>query len=671
MIYIDFEFNRVTEEKVNLVCCAIYDSEDGSKKKIWLHNDNDAKLKLKNFLEHIRKSETIVAWQASAEARSFYSLGTDPYYYDWIDLFLEYRCLSNHHDKYNYGQQLVDGKIKTVQKPKPKWERTEEDSASGFKPTHSLAEATFKLTGTVRDTEHKTKMRDLIISDPESFTEEEKEAIMDYCLEDVVHLPLLHLEMIREYKSRLGSLYNKSGHLEEMKHRAKYNVLCGIKECWGYPINYNDTKNFSDSVASILDDCQRDINRLFPDIKPFKFVKKTGKFSWNQIKTKEWIKNNCQHLNWIKTDTGDYSLSLEAWQKHFNYTHEYPDDSFPAQMVRYLKLKQSLNGFVPGGKKSFWDAVGSDKRVRPYINCYGSLSSRNQPGSTSFLLLKPAWQRSLLQPPKGKCITSIDYGSEEYFIAALFYNDLAMIKAYLSGDVYLAYAKDAGMVPKDGTKEKYKTERNLAKSTVLGLSFRMSKYGLSAKLTNDTGRKWTEDQAQEMIDLFYEAYPDWAEGNREIIKEYYQQGFLKLFDGWYLWGDNDNERSVGNFPIQGRGAVILRKAEMLCYERGVKVILPLHDALYIEHDMGDFKAIDILRECMVEAFCSIFPKNLRKYAEQIRLDPFTWGSDLEEGTITTPGGWKVDCAPIYIDERATREYEKFSRYFEAKAGSIL
>jgi hypothetical protein len=199
----------------------------------------------------------------------------------------------------------------------------------------------------------------------------------------------------------------------------------------------------------------------------------------------------------------------------------------------------------------------------------------------------------------------------------------------------------------------------------------MSKYGLSAKLTNDTGRKWSEDEAQEMIDAFYEAYPDWAEGNKDIIKEYYNQGFLKLPDGWYLWGDNDNERSVGNFPIQGRGAAILRKAERLCYERGIKVILPLHDALYIEHDYGDWAAIDTLRECMVEAFCSIFPNKLRKYSEQIRLDPFTWGPDLEEGKITTPKKWEVDCANIYIDERATKEYEKFSRYFEIKAGNIL
>lgn len=42
-----------------------------------------------------------------------------------------------------------------------------------------------------------------------------------------------------------------------------------------------------------------------------------------------------------------------------------------------------------------------------------------------------------------------------------------MLKAYHSGDPYLYFAKLAGAVPKDGTKEEYSRERNLFKSTCI------------------------------------------------------------------------------------------------------------------------------------------------------------------------------------------------------------
>jgi hypothetical protein len=91
-----------------------------------------------------------------AEARAFYSLGLNPLNFKWIDLFLEYRMLSNHNDRMNWGKQLVDGKVKFFAKPKNKWDREgSEDSGPSFKPTHSLAEATYKLTGEIRDTKEK------------------------------------------------------------------------------------------------------------------------------------------------------------------------------------------------------------------------------------------------------------------------------------------------------------------------------------------------------------------------------------------------------------------------------------------------------------------------------------------------------------------------------------
>ena len=181
---LDFEFNCTTHEKVNLVSCVTHDSLTQETKKFWLHNSPEGKSSLR---KHISRYEYILGYACVAEARSFYSLGLDPLKFKWLDLFLEYRMLSNHNDTLNWGKQLVDGKIKTVYKPKPKWERTESDG-TGFKPTHSLAEATFKLTGEIRDTVEKTKCRDLIISNPAKFTSEEQQRILDQRFHRALHL---------------------------------------------------------------------------------------------------------------------------------------------------------------------------------------------------------------------------------------------------------------------------------------------------------------------------------------------------------------------------------------------------------------------------------------------------------------------------------------------------
>jgi hypothetical protein len=680
----DFEFNSTNEEKVNLVCCATYDDRTHERNKWWLLNDEEEKERLSKYVKI--KGNLLYAWAVVAEARSLYSLGMDPTHFPWIDGFLEYKCLSNHSDELNYGKQLVNGVIKSTRKPLPKWERkSEADSSGGFKPTHSLAEATYKLTGQVRDTEHKTLMRDIILSCDDDLILENKDAIMDYCMEDVEYLPTLHREMVLLYKKRLGRDYDSKDLLGEMCKRGRYAALTGIRESRGYPIDYDKAKNFSDQVPSIIDDCQRDINRQFPDIVPFKYIRRENRFGWNQKATRRWLMANGFSLeNWILTDSGikrqreakaakkkfdetDYlSLSLDAWKKHFDYTHSYPEGNFGAQMVRYLKLKQSLNGFDSNPtkkRKSLWDSVGKDKRVRPYMGIYNSQSSRSQPPSTSYLLLKPAWQRALLVPAPGKCITSIDYGSEEFFISALYSDDKKMIEAYLSGDVYLAFAKEAGMAPKNATKASHKAERDACKAAVLGISYLMSKYGLAHKLTNDTGREYTVDEAQEYIDSFKEAYPDFASFQEDYMYDYGIDEYAKLDDGWYIWGDNENHRSVTNFPIQGLGAVIMREADWLAHKAGLHVPCTLHDALYIEHDYGDWEAIDKLTECMREGFAKFFPTNYET-ARKIKLDPYTWGPDLPKNSeIITPGGLKVGCSDVYIDERAVSEYDKFSKFF--------
>lgn len=667
MIFLDFEFNNVNEEILNLVCCCLYNDETNERLSFWLHNDEKEKNKLRNYITS-KPADTFIAYAVVAEARSFYSLGIDPTDHYWIDLFLEWRCLTNHNNNLIVGDHYMNGKIKYIPVPKNKWDRTEEDV--GYKLKHNLAEATYRLTGEIRDIEHKNQMRDLIISNPKEFSEADKKSILDYCMEDVIHLPQLYVRMMEEYEA---VLYEEDFKLlnDEMLYRGKYAALTAIRESKGYPIDYEKTLNFTNQIPFIMDSCTREINKLFPKIKPFKWDLKENKFKWNQKATREWIKEN--YPSWVRTEESDrnpegqISLALESWERFFPFRHEYPKDNFGGQMLRYLKLKQHLSGFIPGkGGKSFWDSVGSDKRVRPYMNIYGAQSGRSQPASSSFLFLKPAWCRALMMPAKGKAIVSIDYGSEEFLISALMSNDQKMIDAYLSGDVYLAFGKYCGLIPENGTKQTHKFERDLCKGTVLGLSYKMSKYGLANKLTQEMGKEYTEEDAQELINNFYETFENFKKWQDSLINDYGNGDlkYIKLADGWMMFGNNPNFRSVGNVPVQGMGSCIMRKADLLCHEKGLYVPFTLHDALYIEIDSNDLKAMDTFIDCMREGFTHFFPDQI-EYAKNIRLDAYAWSLDYEKDSeLITPKGHKIDCSNIYIDERSIKEYEQFSQYFE-------
>lgn len=673
MISLDFEFCRILQEKVHLVSCVTYKiGEDPI--KWWLHNDPIRQEELKDYLLE-NKDEVFVGYADIAEARCFYSLGLDPVKFNWIDLMLEWRCITNHNDNMMYGQQLVDGQVKFTKKPKSKWERTEEDSKTSFKLKHSLAECTYKLTKEIRDTAHKDATRDLIISDPTEFTPEQRKQILDYNEVDVVFLPRILAKVFEEYKRLLKEKFDRELLLKEMLLRGEYAAITAVRESRGYPINVKATRNFSSAIDNILQDCQREINNLFPEITPFRWNKKEGKFSWNQGVTKEWIRANCDTKNWMQTDGKDLSLALEAWQRFFDFKHNYPRDNFGAQIVRYLILKQNLNGFkskADKGKKTFWDYVGPDGRVRPYMNIFGAQSSRSQPAATGFMFLKPAWLRVLVEPPPGKAMCSIDYGSEEFFLSALMSNDPDMINAYLSGDVYFYFAKQAGAVPPDAKREDYEDIRNLFKATVLGISYLMSKYGLATKLTNDTGIFHDPDKAQEMIDKFYDVFYVFYGWQIDAINEYNEGNFIKLPCGWYMWPDNENFRSAANCPVQGFGASVMRKADKLAYDKGLYVPFTLHDALTIEYDKDDFSAVDKLAEAMVEGFAFYFEGEKKELARKIKLDFTVWSPEYEDGKVViTPAGHKIKLQSKYIDKRAKTYYDMYKKYFETPAKDYL
>lgn len=582
------------------------------------------------------------------------SLGIDPLKAKWIDLYLEYVMMSNNNNTLSKGEQYMHGQIKRL----PTWGHE--------KGNKNLAAALYKLCKIKIDSEHKEKMRQLIISNPPEFTPEEKKQIMDYCLEDTKHLPTLLKALNEQYKNFIPREH-RATLLDEIHWRAEYGVRTAMMVRHGYPVQTQWLKNLTENIPLLLKECCQEINEQFPDVKPFKWDKKSLKYKMDTKAIMKWIEGCPHYSKWERTETKRLSLALDAWKKFFNYSHDYPVGNFGAQMLRYLNLSQQLRGFSePSGAKqnTFWDYVGSDGMVRPYMNIYGAQSSRSQPSSTSFLFLKTGWMRSLCVPPQGKAVGAIDYSSQEFLIGGLESGDDKMISAYASGDVYLSYGKEIGIIPPNGTKSSHGKERDAQKPVILGWQYWSTGHGLSITLNEQLGKLvYDPDSAQLLLDKLDSVYHKFAKFRNHTISKYETYKYLRLRDGFYMWGDNPNHRSVGNCPVQGMGGVIMRKAVQLAQDAGLNVIFTLHDCLYIMFDSNDLSAMDTLRKCMKEAFMFYYEGADREKAALIRMDGKAWSLDFEDGEIVTKDNFKIETQKIFVDKRAKKQYDVFSKYF--------
>lgn len=709
--YIDFEFTKSKEKHLNLICCSL--KFNGTTQTYWLQEPFDNRQDLINILTKMNKENTqFVAYQVVAEARCFLTLGIDPTTCQWIDLHLEDKMLTNSNEEYGYGDQLVDGKeVKTFNYTRYDDEWSPELNCS--KPQRNYASCCYRfLDKLLVDTDRKNEIRDLIITKEKDFNTKEIQQIIEYCESDVEHLPKILDKVLEIYKE-----YDMPEQPEAMLQRAEYSALTAIMEAEGYPVNEEALRKFQASTSIIMNECMRDIAEkcdTITDCKRYTPFEKKGTIhkcirdlegyylgispeevielfgddydrmrsrkkavtayrnylaepTWkmNTTNIRKWINDKSGLLyGWEKTKTGALSLSKDSWQKKYNYSHDYPDDKYEAQIIRFLKLKESMNGFLPNSKKPITNNLGVDGRIRPYMNIYGAQSSRSQPSSSSFIFLKAAWTRVLVHPKPDKVIVAIDYSSQEVLVqgilSAMFVGKYttAMIESYSSGDVYLDFAKKAGAVPQDATKQSHKNERDLFKSTFLGIGYGMGARSLARKLTSDTGKHVDEEVAEELIEQFYEIYSDYAVYLQQLESDYEDSGKLQLLDHWTLFGDNYNIRSVKNFMIQGNAAVVMRRAVKLCKEYNLKCIKTLHDALYVEMDADENLADNvskfnlIMRKAVTDTF-------KHPAAKLIRTDVTVWGDYFENNTLNA--GYEEKR--YYVDERSRKDYDFFSKYF--------
>lgn len=656
-LHFDSEYRGTNQRFLDVVsACVICDNIT---RNFWVYDDEKAKTRLKEFFLS-KKDYIFVCFNAVAEGQFLISIGLDPLDFKWIDLQIEYKMLVNNWDRLGYGPQLVDGKVKVTSRSPNKWSAEALiDNGDHDRTQTSLAAACYKLLNIQINTEHKDRIRDLILFS-KHFTEEDKAEILKYGESDTIYLESMLNKILMLQREKAPPIT-----LKDRLYRGRVGAATSKMTSEGYPVDVEKILVFQKNLPYATMDLCEDINSQLSE-PIFVWDSKNQRYSMLQKRVKELVEAQYPDLKltWKKTKTGAISLETKNLKEMFGIKHTYKENDLVHQLVRYKdfeKHTKSLRATAIRGK-NFMEAVGDDGRARAWLNPYGAQTGRFQPKSSHFLFLKPAWSRILCKPKKGRVVLGTDFVSQEFLLQGCVSLDFEVKGAYDSGDVYLAFGKKAKLIPPEGTKETHKIKRNASKQAVLGIGYGMGEKSLAIRITSEA-EPTTVDQAKGFIDSYFAVFSEYKKYRENTYIQYKRTGYLKAIDGWVMYGDQDNRNSILNFPLQSAGSAILRAAILMCYEEGLTPIIPLHDALYIESNIETWKEDLIkLNKILRRASGLFFEGKAKEWAESVRLESVAWGPDLTNGFIELDGV-PVDIMPEYIDERGALELKKYEKYF--------
>jgi DNA polymerase I len=194
-------------------------------------------------------------------------------------------------------------------------------------------------------------------------------------------------------------------------------------------------------------------------------------------------------------------------------------------------------------------------------------------------------------------VAYVDWAQQEIGIAAALSGDEALQAAYQSGDCYLAFAKQAGAVPRDANKTTHSVQRELFKQCMLAVQYGMEWQSLALRIAR------SGIVARDLLRVHRETYRRFWRWSDAAVDQAMLAGVIHTVFGWPIHvGERSNPRSLRNFPMQANGAEMLRIACCLAIERGVEVCAPVHDAVLICAPLDRLNAdIIAMRAAMAEA----------------------------------------------------------------------
>ncbi len=647
-VFLDFEFRRSQDPVLDLVSCSLqWFDTDGQPTPVvewWLFRDEGAQADLRESLEALRDGGAVfVGYGMAAECRSLLSLGLDPHSFQIVDLYAEWRQLTHNNVACEYGVYFTETGFRRTSVP-PSFQKEKNRGKDNNKVGAGLTAAVGQCFGEFLDSAHKRTMRDLILSAPD-FTDEEAREVMAYCSSDIAYLPDLFFEFTRRLASATRGQLSREEIARAQLLRGSFIASVAKMEAEGFPLQVAAVRNLRANFEAARDTIIRDlVENHFPFYLRVKRRASDLLGAWvdKESQFRAFLQGQGLLETWPRTVDEDTGKPTETLSREDKVLAEY--DGVPElrayrqarKLVKQLQWFREPDPVKRAREGDFFDTVGADDRQRAFLGPFGTQTGRNAPKASRFIPAMSSWLRVLIQPPPGWIVYGIDWASQEFAIAAVMSRDSNMMAAYQSGDPYLYFAIRAGAVSEaDGEAWKWEKKarkgshevttaardelyhrvtelRNLFKSTTLGLQYGMGKDKLAVKLTVDTGRRVTTEEADRLIQLHRRVYPTYWAWLEKVSNHYERKKVLTLWDGWALLGDNENFLSVRNFPVQGTGSVTMREAVRRAHLEHLRILTPLHDAIYgICREEEEDTHPATLGRCMDEAVSAVLGDRLK------------------------------------------------------------
>jgi DNA polymerase I-like protein with 3'-5' exonuclease and polymerase domains len=288
--------------------------------------------------------------------------------------------------------------------------------------------------------------------------------------------------------------------------------------------------------------------------------------------------------------------------------------------------------------------VGEDGRNHANLWMFKAKTGRNQPSPAEFIFGPATWVRCFIRSQPGWGVAYIDFEQQEFGIAAAFSGDTAMTHAYQSGDPYLAFGVQAGLIPAGGTKATHKFERGLCKQCVLATQYGMGVDSLARRIDQE------RSIARDLLQKHRNTYATFWKWYQQKVDNAILSQSIQTCLGWGLYlGHEAKATSVGNFPMQANGAEMLRLACCYLTEAGIRVCAPVHDALLIEAPLSRL-AEQVVQAQELMALASEHILQGFRLRTEAEVFPYPQRYQDERGVKMWNTVWKVLDDPRYYIE---------------------
>jgi hypothetical protein len=420
------------------------------------------------------------------------------------------------------------------------------------------------------DALEKQRMRDLIIRG-EPFTDAERKEIESYNLSDVRSYRRLFLVMVQR-----GHIPRNYRRFFQCLFRGRCMKAAAKMEWTGVPIDVERHSHLVDAFES-----GRLKNSLIETL-----GKRYGVFDEKGSFREKYLVRllNAWGIGWPLLPSGRLDLKDRTFKMMAQIHPELEDLRQLIYCLEKLKLRSII--------------VGSDGYARCWLNPYGSRTGRYQPSNAKFIYGPAIWIRVyLIQAKPGWVVIYLDYEGQEFGIAAALSGDPAMLEAYISGDIYIAFGKQAGLLPAWATKKTHRQQRDQLKVCVLATQYGQEYRSLAEKLNQP------DIVARELLQKHrktYSVFWSWLENrvNRAMLTNEQETVF-----GWkHRFRERPKPNTVKNFFMQGNGSEMLKLACCLGTEGGISICAPVHDAILMQAPIDRWEEdVARMRAYMAEA----------------------------------------------------------------------